>query len=84
MKRWRRRNPHYFRQDEVRGAYWRELYKRRIKKWRREHPEYFRQYREKYKDRHKDYMREYMRRYRASRKIVPPPQQDVQAAGENI
>ena len=68
MKRWRRANPHYFKQDELRGAHWRELYRRRIRRWRKAHPEYFKKYRDKYKDRHREYMREYMRRYRHLRK----------------
>ena len=78
MKKWRRSNPHYFKQDELRGSYWRELYKRRIKKWRKEHVEYFKNYREKYKNRHKDYMREYMRRYRATKKQASQAFTEVQ------
>ena len=78
MKKWRRTNPHYFRQDEVRGVYWRELYKRRIRRWRKEHPEYFKKYREKYKSQHKEYMREYMRRYRNTRKRLEAMLQPAQ------
>ena len=68
MKKWRKSNPHYFRQDEIRGAYWHDMYKRRIKKWRKENPDYFKNYRQKYKDRHREYMKEYMRRYRTLKK----------------
>ena len=81
MKRWRRGNPHYFKQDELRGSYWRELYKRRIRKWRKEDPEYFKAYREKYKDRHREYMREYMRRYRGSKKVFLTDQQNINTTG---
>ncbi len=78
MKTWRRNNPHYFKMDEIRGAYWQELYRRRIRKWGKAHPEYFRKYRERYKQRHKDYMREYMRRYRNERKKALMQAQNVQ------
>lgn len=83
MKRWRRQNPYYFKLDEIRGAYWRDMYRRRIKKWRKEHPEYFKSYREKYKDQHREYMREYMRRYRGVKKRVLAESQVVQPGGEN-
>jgi hypothetical protein len=90
MKKWRRGNPHYFRQDEIRGAYWRELYRRRIRRWRREHPEYFKRYRERYKAQHKEYMREYMRRYRSTKKRllaltsgVGPPAENMQQMQQN-
>ncbi|OIO81134.1 MAG: hypothetical protein COW11_05670 [Candidatus Omnitrophica bacterium CG12_big_fil_rev_8_21_14_0_65_43_15] len=83
MKRWRRNNPHYFRQDEIRGVYWRELYRRRIRRWRKEHPEYFKKYRDRYKAQHREYMREYMRRYRNVKKRMlqqaepQPPISDI-------
>jgi|GEM_PF-784354 len=84
MKKWRRDNPHYFKQDELRGAYWRNLYRRRIKRWRKDHREYFKNYRERYKDRHKDYMREYMRRYRNTKKSVLTEPQGVDVAAPKI
>jgi len=83
MKKWRRGNPHYFRQDEIRGAYWRELYRRRIRRWRKEHPEYFKRYRERYKAQHKEYMREYMRRYRNTKKRLLALASDTQNPGQN-
>ncbi len=83
MKQWRKRNPHYFKQDSLRGEHWRQLYKKRIKRWRKEHPDYFKQYREKNKIVHKDYMREYMRRYRTKRRSIflQQEQQAQQQAG---
>ena len=84
MKQWRLRNLHYFKQDEIRGIYWYEVCRRRIKRWRKEHPEYFVKYREKYKDRHREYMKEYMRRYRNIKKRMEIKDQEIKPATENV
>ena len=83
MKRWRMSNPHYFRQDELRGAYWKDLSRRRIRKWRKAHPEYFKEYRERYKPQHRDYMREYMRRYRNTLRKFTAGAAPVTTAGDS-
>lgn len=68
MKKWRNRNPNYFRYREAKDTTWKETCKERAKKWRERHQEYLKLYRQEHKDRYRIYMREYMREYRRKKK----------------
>ena len=58
MKKWRKKNPHYFKYKEAKDASWKESCKERSLKWRKTHQEYLKLYREAHKDRHRSYMRD--------------------------
>ena len=64
MRRWRERNPNYFKYDESKGVEWLEAQRNRSKVWRQRNPEKVRAYRDTHKDDYRLYMREYMRQYR--------------------
>ena len=64
MKKWRDRNPHYFKYKETHDSSWKETCRQRSMDWRRKHQEYLKLYREEHRERHRAYMREYMREYR--------------------
>ena len=68
MKKWRDKNPHYFKYKEMRDAKWREVCRERARKWRQRHLEYLKLYRQEHREEHKEYMRNYMREYRRKRK----------------
>ncbi len=75
MKKWRGRNPNYFKYKESQDASWKETCKQRSIDWRRKHLEYLKLYREEHRDRHREYMKDYMRDYRKRKKgLVPPPE----------
>ena len=64
MKKWRDRNPNYFKYKEEHDASWKETCKHRSLEWRKQHHEYLKLYREEHRDRHRNYMKDYMREYR--------------------
>jgi len=68
MKKWRGKNPNYFKYKEIGDKSWKETCRERSLEWRKKHQEYLKLYREAHKDRHKDYMRDYMRQYRKKKK----------------
>ena len=68
MKKWRNRNPHYFKYKEMRDTKWREVCRERARKWRQHHLEYLKLYRQEHREEHKEYMRKYMREYRRRKK----------------
>jgi hypothetical protein len=85
MKKWRDRNPNYFRYREANDATWKETCKERAKKWRDRHQEYLKLYRQEHKDRYRIYMREYMREYRKKRRDdqAGPATENTQSMPEN-
>lgn len=68
MKKWRDKNPHYFKYKEMRDVKWRELCRERARSWRQHHLEYLKLYRQEHREEHKEYMRKYMREYRKRKK----------------
>ena len=64
MKKWRDKNPHYFKYKEMRDVKWKEVCRDRARKWRQHHLEYLKLYRQEHKEDHREYMRKYMREYR--------------------
>lgn len=68
MKKWRDRNPHYFKYREVKDTMWRESCRERARRWRQRHLEYLKLYRQEHREEHKEYMRRYMREYRRRKK----------------
>jgi len=64
MKKWRNRNPNYFKYKEAGNKSWKETCRERSLEWRKRHQEYLKLYRDAHKDRHRHYMREYMKKYR--------------------
>ena len=94
MKKWREKNPHYFKYREVKDTMWRESCRERARKWRQYHLEYLKLYRQEHKEAHREYMRKYMREYRKRKKEKlqkqpdTPPASDVdiqtRQAGENM
>jgi len=82
MKKWRDRNPNYFRYREANDATWKQTCKERAKKWRDRHQEYLKLYRQEHKDRYRIYMRDYMREYRKKNRKEGQPK--AGPATENI
>lgn len=70
MKKWRVRNPNYFKYKESQDASWKETCRQRSLDWRTRHQEYLKLYREEHRERHREYMKEYMRAYRKKHKAV--------------
>lgn len=68
MKKWREKNPNYFKYKESQDKSWKQTCRERSLEWRRKHREYLQLYREANKERHRIYMRDYMRKYRQKRK----------------
>ena len=68
MKKWREKNPHYFKYKEMKDVKWREVCRERARKWRQRHLEYLKLYRQEHREEHKEYMRKYMRDYRKRKK----------------
>ena len=64
MKKWRQRNPNYFKYKETKDSSWKSTCKQRSLDWRETHHDYLKLYREAHRERHRTYMREYMRAYR--------------------
>jgi len=75
MKKWRERNPNYFRYKESQDTSWKETCKQRALQWRKKHLDYLKLYREEHRDRHREYMRDYMREYRKKKKGLQNPLQ---------
>ncbi len=71
MKKWRGRNPNYFKYRENKDSTWKEPSKARAKRWRDKHQEYLKLYREEHKERYRAYMRDYMRKYRKKKTQAP-------------
>ncbi|MDO8525990.1 MAG: hypothetical protein Q7S07_05850 [Candidatus Omnitrophota bacterium] len=70
MKKWRTRNPIYFKYKESKDTSWKETCRQRSLEWRKKHQEYLKLYREEHRDRHRNYMKDYMRDYRKKRKLA--------------
>ena len=68
MKIWRKKNPNYFKYDELKGMEWLELQRKRSKLWRDKNPDKVRSYRLTHNQEYRQYMRIYMRQYRQKRK----------------
>jgi len=68
MKRWRNKNPNYFKYREVKDTTWKETCRERARKWRHSHLEYLKLYRQEHRKAHRDYMKKYMREYRRRKK----------------
>ncbi|MFH1790903.1 MAG: hypothetical protein ABH885_02830 [Candidatus Omnitrophota bacterium] len=68
MKKWRVRNPNYFKYKEAKDKSWKETCRARSLEWRKRHQEYLKLYRDAHRERHREYMRDYMRKYRKKRK----------------
>ena len=68
MKKWRQKNPNYFKYKEMGDKSWKETCKERSLDWRKRHQEYLKLYREAHKTRHREYMKDYMKRYREAKK----------------
>ena len=68
MKRWRDKNPNYFKYKEEQDNSWKETCRQRSLQWREKHHEYLKLYRDAHKKRHREYMRDYMRKYRKKKK----------------
>jgi len=79
MKKWRDKNPHYFKYKEMRDVKWREVCRERAKRWRQRHLEYLKLYRQEHKEEHREYMRKYMREYRRRKKekMQKPPEANL-------
>lgn len=67
MRKWRTRNPNYFKYKESQDSSWKETCRQRSLDWRKKHQEYLKLYREEHRDRHRTYMKDYMRAYRKKR-----------------
>lgn len=70
MKKWRTRNPGYFKYKENQDSSWRETCRQRSLEWRKKHQEYLKLYREEHRDRHRTYMKNYMREYRKNQGLA--------------
>ena len=70
MKKWRGRNPNYFKYKESQDSSWRETCRQRSLEWRKKHQEYLKLYREEHRDRHRSYMKNYMRDYRKKKGLT--------------
>ncbi len=70
MKKWRGRNPNYFKYKESQDSSWRETCRQRSLEWRKKHQEYLKLYREEHRDRHRSYMKNYMRDYRKKKGLA--------------
>ena len=70
MKKWRGKNPNYFRYKETRDKSWKETCRQRSLEWRKKHQEYLKLYRDAHRARHREYMRDYMRKYRKKVKKI--------------
>ena len=73
MKKWRDKNPNYFKYKESQDKSWKETCKQRSLDWRKKHLDYLKLYREEHRNRHRAYMREYMREYRKRKKAASHP-----------
>jgi len=68
MKKWRERNPNYFKYKEAHDKSWKETCRQRSLDWRKKHQEYLKLYRDAHRERHRKYMKEYMRKYREKKR----------------
>jgi len=81
MKKWRNRNPKYFRYREARDGSWKATCRERSRKWREKHSDYLKLYRQENRDRHRSYMREYMRAYRKRKEAEKKANENKNANG---
>ena len=81
MKRWRDRNPNYFKYKESQDASWKETCRQRSLDWRKKHQEYLKLYRGEHRERHRSYMKDYMREYRKRKKLVQGPGEGEEKRG---
>jgi len=69
MKKWREKNPEYFKYREKQDESWRETCRERARRWRDKHKDYLKLYRQEFKEHHRIYMRMYMREYRKRKSV---------------
>ncbi len=70
MKKWRDRNPNYFKYKESQDSSWRETCRKRSLEWRKRHQEYLKLYRDEHRSRHRTYMKDYRREYRRRQRLA--------------